>query len=204
MLLHILSLGLTKSKSTKHDLLLRIKSPFRKLGAFDTRICTSDVQFAIHAFPMFTALKLSISDPKYVYTNISRKNVQLLRFLKESSSNGGINFTKKFRQIKSMPQIMLTLLNAACSHIYKNATAFTTSARSKVSDYAGMLENCQMEIIVTAKGLLYTLTSKNLHTPTWVNAQMWRVWKLLSASVGMSLVIPSADVRNVCYHLTSW
>ena len=76
------------------------------------------------------------------------------------------SFTKKFRQIKSMPQIMLTLLNAACSHIYKNATAFTTSARSKVSDYAGMLENCQMEIIVTAKGLLYTLTSKNLHTPS--------------------------------------
>ena len=34
---------------------------------------------------MSIALKLSISDPKYVYTNISRKNVQLLRFLKESS-----------------------------------------------------------------------------------------------------------------------
>ena len=65
LLLHFLSLGLTKSKSTKHELLLIIKSPFRKLGAFDTSTCTSDVQFAIHAFPMFIALKLSISDPKY-------------------------------------------------------------------------------------------------------------------------------------------
>ena len=77
----------------------------------------------------------------------------------------------QFHEKISSNQIIATkyaqsLLNAACSHIYKNATAFTTSARSKVSDYAGMLENCQMEIIVTAKGLLYTLTSKNLHTPT--------------------------------------
>ena len=66
LLLHFLSLGLTKSKSTKHELLLIIKSPFRKLGAFDTSTCTSDVQFAIHAFQMFIALKLGISDPKYV------------------------------------------------------------------------------------------------------------------------------------------
>ena len=56
---------------------------------------------------------------------------------------------------------MLNLLNAACSHIYKNATAFTTSARSKVSDYAGMLDRCQLEIIVTAKRIVVCMFGTN-------------------------------------------
>ena len=148
-------------------------------------------------------LKLSISDPKYVYTNISRKNVQLLRFLKESSSNGGINFTKKFRQIKSLPQNMLNLLNAACSHIYKNADCFHDigSFQSiRLCWNVGKLpdgNHCHSQRIV-----VYTYQQKSTH-PLMSRYTNVKGVKFFERKCGMSLVIPS-DVRNVCYHLTSW